>query len=68
VCTDKPKGRDSLKYVTAKAGAGLAAISIGMLAVTFSGTDSFWALAIALLTGQIAFKVFETRVDRLAKI
>ncbi len=68
VCTDKPQGRDTVKYVSAKIGAGIASISIGMLAVRISGTENFLYFAVALLIGQMIFKVFEERVDRLARI
>ena len=66
--TNDPKPRNELKYLIAKFGAGVASVSFGMIAVNISGIQSFWKLAIALLLGQIMFKVFEDRCDRLARI
>jgi hypothetical protein len=68
IAIDKPHGRNTVKYVSGKIGAGVASVAIGMLALSFTGTDNFWTLAIALLLGQIAFKVTEHRLDSLAHI
>ena len=58
--------RNTPKYFTAKISAAVASIGGGMFALRFTGTESFWGLAAALLAGQLVFKYLEERTDSLA--
>jgi len=68
IFTIHPRPRDTFSYCVAKLAGALASVCIGILLITYSGTTNFWALALAVLIGQIAFKMIEMRIDRRAQI